>query len=99
MASGVQRVLTGAVTGTGSAISVRTVGFRPRKVELLNTDGLATAQWTSSMADDSFVKRVTAGTMTAPTSGGVTPLSDGFTIGTDSDINASAETIHWVAYE
>ena len=99
MASGGTRKVTGSVNGTGSAIDIRTVGFRPKKVELENVDGLASCVWTDTMADDSMVKRVTAGTMTFVTSNGIIPLSNGFTIGADSDLNASDELIHYVAHE
>lgn len=99
MASGNSRVVTGAVNGTGADIDVRTVGFRPRRVELENVTGLVTASWSDHMADESMVKRVTAGTMTFPTTLGVTPLSDGFTIGADTDVNVDGELIHFTAYE
>lgn len=99
MSSGVTRRVTGAVEGTGALINVRTVGFRPRRVTLLNVDGLVTAEWQDTMADDSMIKRVTAGTMTAPTSDGIIPLSDGFSIGVDADVNAAGEVIHFSAEE
>jgi hypothetical protein len=99
MSSGVNRVVNGSVSGTGALISVRTVGFRPKKVELINIGGLVTAEWHNDMADDSMIKRVTAGDMTAPTSDGIIPLADGFSIGADADVNAAGELIHWTAYE
>jgi len=99
MGSGVSKTITGASTGTGADIPVRTVGFRPRKVELINTGGLVTAEWQETMADASMFKRVTAGDGTFPLTLGITPLSDGFTIGADTDLNVAGELIHWVAYE
>lgn len=99
MASGVNRVMTGAYTGTGSALSVRTVGFRPKKVELFNVTAPASAVWTKDMADAAMFKRVTAGTGSFVTTGGVTPLSDGFQVGTDADLNTAAELVYWVAHE
>lgn len=99
MASGRGRNFQGAFVGTGAAINIRTVGFRPNIVELFNEDGLCTGTWLKSMADDSMIKRVTAGTMTVVTSDGVTPLSNGFTLGADSDMNVSGEKVFWVAYE
>lgn len=98
MSSGVQLSKNGAVLGTGANLDVRTVGFRPRRVELFNEGGLVTAIWTDSMADAAGIKRVTAGDATVM-SAGVTPLSDGFRIGTDADVNAAGELIHWVAHE
>ena len=99
MSSGVTRMVTGSFVGTGSAVDVKTVGFRPRRVELFNVTGLAVAHWTDAMADASMVKQVTAGTMTFPTSNGVTPLANGFRLGADGDMNVAAETVHWVAHE
>ena len=100
MSSGVQLSKNGAVTGTGANLDVRTVGFRPRRVQLLNLGGLVTADWTDSMTEGRGLKRVTAGDMTQIAAGaGVTPLSDGFRIGTDADLNVAGEVIHWVAHE
>lgn len=103
MGSGVNRCAVGSVTGTGSAIDVKTAGFRPRYVKLLNVGGNCKAEWTVDMADASMQKTVDSGTGTSDisfvTSDGVTPLSTGFKIGADSDLNASGELIHWVAFE
>lgn len=97
MASGASRKMYGAVNGTGANIDVKTVGFRPKHVKLLNVTGLARGEWSESMADAAVVKTVTAGTMSFATSGGITPLADGFRIGTDGDLNVASEVIHWVA--
>ena len=99
MASGISRVVRGAVSGTGSALNVRTVGFRPRTVRLFNVTGLVTAIWQDTMPDASALKAVTAGDIGYITSDGITPLSNGFTIGADSDINAAAEVVHWEAID
>ena len=98
MSSGVQRTVCGSFTGTGAELDVRTVGFRPRRVELFNEDGLAKLEWTESMADAAGVKQVTAGTMSVATAG-VTPLADGFKLGADGDMNVSGEKVHFVAHE
>lgn len=100
MSSGVQLSKNGSVTGTGSALSVKTIGFRPRRVELINTDGLAVGVWFDSMADGSMLKEITAGTKSFVTGGnGITPLANGFTLGADADMNVSGEVIHYVAHE
>lgn len=103
MGSGVNRMMTGSVVGTGSAINVRTVTFRPRKVEILNVGGVCSAVWTDTMADASALKTVDSGAgatdVSLITSNGITPLNNGFTIGADTDLNVSGETIHWVAYQ
>ncbi len=99
--SGGTRIVTGAVVGTGSAINVRTVGFRPKTVKVINAGGLVTALWTDKMADAAAWKELNHDTAQRAfvTSDGITPLSDGFTIGADSDINASGEQIYFIAEE
>lgn len=100
MSSGVSRVVNGSLTGeTGVVKEVHTVGFRPKRVEVFNVGGLAKADWHSDMADDSMVLQITAGTMTLETSDGIIPLSDGFSIGANGDLNVDDELIHWTAYE
>lgn len=99
MASGRTRQMFGTVVGTGSAINIRTVGFRPQVVEVYNVTDLCHAKWTKTMADASAFKTITAGTITFITSDGITPLSNGFTLGADADLNAAAEVVHWIAYE
>jgi hypothetical protein len=85
--------------GTGSALNVRTVGFRPRTVVLHNVDGTARAFWQDTMADAAGWKVVTAGTQSYMTADGITPLSDGFQLGADSDLNVAGEVVHWEATE
>lgn len=101
MGSGVQRVVTGSYVGTGSALNVRTVGFRPRVVEFLNPTGLTVCKWMNQMPDASVMKVFNHDTVQVAyaTSNGITPLSDGFTVGTDADLNTADETVHFVAYE
>lgn len=100
MSSGTQLSKNGAVTGTGLALEVRTVGYRPRRVELVNATGLVTAVWFDSMTEGRGYKRITAGTMSQMAAGeGITPLSNGFRIGVDADLNVDGEVVHWVAHE
>ena len=99
MGSGVSRVFVGAVVGTGADLDVRTVGFRPSAVRILNVGGLATGEWTEGMADASVLKQITAGTISFPLTLGVTPLSDGFRLGADTDLNVDGELIHYIAHE
>ena len=99
MASGNSRVMTGSVIGTGAALDVRTVGYRPSVVQLINADSDDKLTWTDKMADASGHKQVKAGGSSFITSNGVTPLSDGFRLGADADLNAVGETVHWVAHE
>ncbi|MDX1390316.1 MAG: hypothetical protein R3344_14090, partial [Acidobacteriota bacterium] len=68
-------------------------------VRLLNVDGLVKLEWNNTMPDAAGLKQVTAGTLSYITSDGVTPLSNGFTIGADTDVNVSGEVVHWEAEE
>lgn len=100
------QVATGTVEGTGSAINV-SVGFVPRYVKLINIDdagGLEpTMEWIEGMAADSAIKTLGTPTRNLQTTNGVTQYTGadgaaaGFTIGADTDMNVSAETIVYLA--
>lgn len=103
------RMATGTLPGTAAIIQIA-LEFSPRAVYVVNETGLATLYWTDSMADDAGLKEITAGTKSFITSGGITakekferddasPDLHGFEIGADSDVNVSAEVIHWTAWE
>ena len=103
MSSGVQRSVRGTFIGTGAQLDIKTVGFRPGKVKLLNVTGLCVAEWTNTMADASMLKTVDSGSGTTdivfPTTNGITPLADGFRLGADADLNVAAEVVHFEATE
>jgi len=95
----------GTVEGTGSAINV-SCGFIPDYVEIINIDsaaGFEKGEWITGMADPSAYKTVAAGTRTKITSTGIgtyagsTTAGKGFTIGADTDLNVSGETIAYRA--
>lgn len=99
MASGARRILTGSFRGTGAQLDIKTIGFRPSLVKLYNITGNCQAVWLAGMADASMQKTVDSGAgttdMSAPTSGGITPLADGFRLGADADLNVSGEVVHY----
>lgn len=99
MASGAAKVAYGASLGTGANLDVRTVGFRPRSVEIINVDSADQLKWVEGMADGAGLKTLAAGASSVLTSAAVTPLSDGFRVGTDADINVASETMRWIATE
>jgi hypothetical protein len=101
MGSGVSRVMAGSFIGTGALLNVDTVGFRPKMVQLFNATGLTQAVWTKTMADDSAFKQINHGTVQNAfiTSDGIIPRANGFSVGTDADLNTAAEVVHWVAHE
>lgn len=94
--SGTQLV-TGSFVGTGAALDVETVGFKPRYVRMWNVSDPGTLEWTDGMADAAGFKHVD-GTQTQLSANGVTPIAKGFTLGADADMNVSGEVIHFVAH-
>lgn len=92
-------VYAGSFKGTGSSLSITTLGFRPRVLKLMNIDGLCELKWQKGMADASGVKTITAGTISHITSGGITPLNNGFTLGADTDLNVDGEEVHFEAHD
>jgi len=95
MASGGDRVKTGSVVGTGALLTVRTVGFRPKRVRLFGAGAAAVdLQWNDAMPNDSGRQAIADGTNSFVSSGGVIPLSDGFSIGTNT-VNTAAQLIYW----
>jgi hypothetical protein len=98
MSSGVRKSYRGSFVGTGALQSILVVGFRPKSVRLLNVTTLVKGEWSESMADGSMVKEVTAGDMTFIATQGITPLANGFSVGTDS-VNTAAATVHFIAEE
>jgi hypothetical protein len=101
MASGAKSPAVGSFLGTGAALNIRTVGFRPRLVRVVNVEsgGKVRLEWFKDMADAAAVKTAAAGTITVLTTNGITPLSDGFTLGADTDVNVDGELCHFEAYE
>ena len=99
MASGAAKVVRGSFVGTGSALNVRTVGFRPRSVKVVNIDSDDEGYWQEGFADGAVYKRLKAGGGEYLGSDGITPLSDGFTFGADSDLNVDGEIVHYEATE
>jgi len=85
-------------TGTVAAYDFTTLGFTPRRVELINETSGDTLVWTEHMADSEGYKRVAAGTGALITSNGIIPLENGFTLGLDTDINVTSEQVSWTAF-
>ena len=97
----------GSVEGTGSTIDIE-LRFTPRYVVLTNVDGDVQLEWDHTMADASGYKKAYGSAYALITTLGVTPkelneLEDsgyrGFAIGADTDLNVSAETIKYKAWE
>jgi len=78
---------------TNAAMTIRSVGFKPRKVKVFNLTNAASLEWNSGMAAAAGFKTVTAGTQTYETSDGITAVvadsngNPGFTLGAMADVN------------
>lgn len=98
-------VAKGTVEGTAAAINI-SCGFVPRIVKVINIDGDCVMDWTDDMGAGLGYKTIGAtGVGALMATGGITAYagseaanSAGFTIGTDADLNASAETLMWIAH-
>ncbi|MBI4136859.1 hypothetical protein HY469_02240 [Candidatus Roizmanbacteria bacterium] len=92
------RVATGAYidTGTVAAFTI-TCGFKPKYVKIWNETSGDEEEWNEAMADAEAFKRVAAGTGALITSNGITPTSNGFTVGLDTDIHVTSEQLSWLA--
>jgi hypothetical protein len=103
MSSGNRRAVNGSFVATGAAgQQILTLLFSPRKVELLNTTTKARGIWIDSMPNGALFKDVDTGTGTEDeayvTTGGVTPVANGFQVDTDAFFNA-ADVIFYRAEE
>lgn len=94
---------TGAVTGTGAAITIA-LDFKPLYVKCINIDdagGQTQVEWTAAMPAASGVKTIDSGAGTTNlsyiSSDGITVGNAGFIIGADTDLNVSGESIVWYA--
>ena len=89
------------VEGTGSAISI-TTGWTPGVVFLWNVDGDCQMVWEKNMGAGYGQKTVDSGSgatdVSTITTGGITSAANGFSIGTDSDVNVNAQTLMWMAF-
>lgn len=93
----------GSFVGTGAALDITVLGFRPRKVKVWNvaSGGLCTLEWNAAMPDASGFKSAPHDTaqFSFLTSLGITPLANGFTFGADTDLNVSGETCYYEAHD
>lgn len=91
---------TGVVMGTGANLDVTKVGFRPRSVRVFNVGTACQAMWNKEMPDAAAYKVVGAtGVGSYVTTGGITPLANGFRIGADADINIASDTLILEAFD
>lgn len=95
--AGDQPLVTGTYVGTGSALSIDTVGFKPKYIRFVNATTGAEAEYSDTMAADS-VRTSDSGVDAFATTGGVTLADTGFDLGTNAVVNTSANVVHWIAF-
>lgn len=94
----VNNVAVGSYIDTGTAAAFKiTTGFKPRYVKVVNEDGDCYYEWFEGMADAEAMKMLTGGTYAKQTTLGITVAADGFTVGLDTDINATSQQLSWLA--
>jgi len=94
----VRNVAVGAYISTGTAAAFNiTCGFKPRYVRIVNETSGDVIEWFEGMADSEGYKRIAAGTGALVTSNGIIPITHGFTVGLDTDINVISEQLSWIA--
>lgn len=103
MSSGVSRTAVGAYVGTGALQEIKgeKIDFQPRMIEIHRIDTAQDkAEWIEEMADASFLKTAGAtGIRSLVTAQGITPLTSGFSVGTDASLNTLDESYRYVAWE
>lgn len=81
---------------TAAAFDI-TCGFTPRYVRVCNETSGDMYEWFNGMASAEALKQVAAGTRSIITTLGITPLTAGFTVGLDTDVNVINEQLSWLA--
>jgi hypothetical protein len=92
--------ITGTVTTTNASLDVKgdKVGFKPSKVIIHNPASGGIFTWHKDMPDGYAVKQKNGSATAMVTSACVTPLADGFNLGTASDLNSTAgQTLYYEA--
>jgi hypothetical protein len=99
MASGDSRIFKGAFIATGSAMSIDAPGFKPRYVQLINaTDASLMVHMEGFAAASMFLQKAGASSIVAD-SQCVTLTDNGFSIGTNADLNTDSELVHYVCHQ
>ncbi len=98
--AGSSRVFRDATAGTGAPQDIKVPGFSPVKVVIRNRNGTRW-EWTDSMPVGSAYKSVAAGDTTYVATNGITPLGQGFTIGSDGNatVHAACTILDYEAWE
>lgn len=89
------------LAGTGALLSVNT-GFQPKLILVLNITQLSITFWSEGMDQAKGLQVDDSGADTtnviALASGGISASPQGFSLGTNSALNAASDVIHVVAF-
>ena len=96
--SGGSRCVTGSFKGTGAQLDVTNVGMRPRRVHLTLANGNEVV-WHGDMPDGAAHTRLAAGTGAYAATQGITPLANGFRLGTNAVANVSGSVTHYTCWD
>lgn len=91
---GVARGSSGLNTGDGTVLTVN-LGFRPKKVEILNQTDITLWTKIDGMVDANTLKTVAAGTMTIDTASAIVITNTGFTY--SATANVTGKVTNWYA--
>ena len=95
-------VASGEVVGTGSAFNV-ICGFKPKHIRIMNRTDNSHSEWNDAMPDASAQLTIDSGAGSTDvsfiTSNGITPLYNGFTIGTNAALNTASDVVYWTAWK
>ncbi len=94
-------VSTGEEVGTGAAMLIQ-LDYKPIRIEINNRTRNVIGAWTAAMPDASAQLLVDSGAGTSDvsfiTTNGITPGSNGFTLGSNASLNTASDVIYWTAY-
>ena len=95
MSGGSLPTITGTYIGTGALIEIKTPGFRPKRVELINMTTASYNVHTDKMDAGTGLSIAAAAAVVG--SQFVTLTDDGFNVGTNAAINSLGEQVQFVA--
>lgn len=103
MSSGVSRTAVGGYVGNGTTQDIHgeRIDFQPKKVEIHRMEtAFDKVEWMEGVDEGCGIKTPGAGgARVSTTPNGITPLPDGFRVGSDAGVNAVGDRYVYVASE
>ena len=88
--SGASRTFAGSYIGTGAALSISKVGFKPTYVCILNVTDAAISHHIAEMEDGRALSQEDGATAHVANQS-ITLTASGFSLGTDAQVNAAGD--------